>query len=94
MAQGNPGSGQTGRALWSDEEELEFRALFSIAWALRGTAAYRAALETITDWHSDLCWRRAQTYLAHRAVADAEIERLVQLLRATDPARIGTKATA
>jgi len=65
---------------WSDEEEVEFRALFSVAWALRETDALRAALETIEEWHADLPWRRAQAHVAHAAVAAAE--------RETDPDRI------
>ncbi len=82
------------RIAWSAEEQVEFAAIFSVAWALRGTAASRAALETLEQWHDDLLWRRAQLHVAHRAAERAEIDRLVGVLRATDPARIGTKATA
>jgi len=94
MSQGNGASGQRGRVEWTDEEEREFRALFSIAWALKGTDAYRAGLATIEQWHDDLLWRRAQLHVAHRAAERAEIDRLVGVLRETDPATIGTKATA
>ena len=87
-------SAPTQRLAWSAEEEVTFAALFAVAWALRGTAAFRAAVETIADWSADRLWRRAQTVVAHRAAADAEIERLVQLLRATDPARIGRSVAA
>jgi len=82
------------RIAWSAEEQVEFAAIFSVAWALRGTAASRAALKTIEQWNDDRLWRRAQLVVAHRAAADAEIERLVQLLRATDPARIGRSVAA
>jgi hypothetical protein len=91
MSQGNGASGPHGRIEWTAEEEVEFAALFSIAWALKGTDAYRAALETIADWHADLLWRRAQRQVAHRA---AETDRLVQVLRDTDPDRIAGSVTA
>jgi hypothetical protein len=76
---------------WTAQEELEFEALFSVAWSLRGTDAYRAALETLVDWHADIRGRRAQTALAHRAVEDV---RLVQLLRDTDPDRLEAACAA
>jgi hypothetical protein len=80
--------------LWTEQEDVEFAALFSIAWDLRGTKALRPVLETIEAWHADRMWRRAQVYLAHRAAADAETDRHIELLRETDPARIGTKEKA
>ena len=87
-------SGPTQRIAWTAEEEVEFAALFSVAWALKGTDASRAAIETIEQWNDDRLWRRAQLVVAHRAAERAEIERLVRLLRATDPATIGRKVAA
>jgi len=69
MGQGNRAGGER-RVEWSAEEEIEFAAIFSIVWALKGTDAYRAALETLADWHSDLSFRRAQAHVAHRAAAE------------------------
>jgi len=85
----NQRSGTSGRLVFSAEEEVELAALFSVAWALRDTAAYRPALETIGDWRADLIGRRAQLFVARRSVGEAELERLVRVLRATDPDRIG-----
>lgn len=87
-------SGTSGRRLvFSPEEEIEFAAIFSIVWALKGTDAYRPALLTLADWRADLTWRRAQVFVAHRATAEIEaeieLERLVRVLRATVPDRIG-----
>ena len=76
MSQSNRASGQRDRIAWTAEEQVEFAALFSVAWALKGTDAFRAAVETIADWHADRLGRRAQLVVAHRAAADAEIERL------------------
>jgi hypothetical protein len=81
-------SGGRPRVPWSREEEAEFAAIFGVCWALRGTDAYRPALEMLNDWHAELPLRRAQTSIAHREAADRDIERLVQVLRATDPERL------
>jgi len=94
MSQGNRASGQRDRLAWTAEEQVEFAAIFAVAWALRGTDAFRAAVETIEEWSADRLWRLAQVVVAHRAAERAEIERLVQLLRATDPDGIRTKAAA
>lgn len=76
---------------FTSSEELEFEALFGVAWALRGTPAFRPAIETIADWNADRLSRRAQVALAHRHV---ELEQLVRLLRETDPARATEREAA
>jgi hypothetical protein len=67
------------RLEFTPQEEVELLALLSLAWALRGTDAYRPALETICDWRQDLLGRRAQTLLARLAAEEAarasELER-------------------
>jgi hypothetical protein len=81
-------SGGGRRVPWSAEEEAEFAAIFGVCWVLRGTDAYHPALEMLSDWHAELPFRRAHTSIAHRAAADWDIERLVKVLRATDPHRL------
>jgi hypothetical protein len=87
MSQRNLAGGGRGIS-WSPEEEAEFAAIFGVCWALRGTDAYRPALEMLAEWHAELPFRRAQTFVAHRTAGDGEIERLVDVLRATDPDRL------
>lgn len=69
---------------FTPHEEIEFEAIFEIAWRLRGTVASRAAIETLVEWNEARLARRALTFVAHRADEDA---RLIRLLRATDPDR-------
>jgi len=72
-------------------EDLELRALIADAYDVRGTAAARPAYEAIAEWIRDLLFRRAQRAMWHRR---ARRDRLVALLRATDPACLPESSSA
>jgi hypothetical protein len=74
----------------SADELVELAALVADAWEARGEARV-AACERIADWHDALVFNRARRIVWHR---QARLERLVALMRETDPKRLSGRRAA
>jgi hypothetical protein len=68
-------------------EEEELRALVDQAYDLRGNPYFTDAIHAIVDWHE-------RRHMRRREYREAHVDRLVALMRETDPRTIGRKAAA